>query len=198
MIAFGGKCSAEILKISIFLMKLAKKHRMHSAVTLILAIIAITKPIMFVLILFVAAGAVSTLYKIALNIGLDFELQSFFTVAAGTIYGTKAGFIVGITSVLLAHSINFMLFRNVFLSCIYAISFGILGMLSAAVPFNFVIMASTIYVLANDLLFVFLGTAFGANPAKLIFAAGVHAPFVYIVLSRALMPTVKLFGGGYI
>jgi hypothetical protein len=44
-------------------------------------------------------------------------------------------------------------------------------------------------------MFVFLGTAFGANPGRLILTATVHTPFVYIVFSRALIPVVKLLGG---
>ncbi|MBI2144541.1 hypothetical protein HYU17_05335 [Candidatus Woesearchaeota archaeon] len=174
---------------------LIKKHKVLSGLVCTSLLLAVFKPVFFVLTIFIVLGALSTVYKIAFNVGFDFELQSFFTVAAGNLFGPKAGIIVGLLSVLLGHSINFMLFRNALLSGIYAISFALLGLLAAVVPLNYLVMAGTAYVFANDVLFIFLGTMFGAPTGKLLLAAIVHPFLVYFLLSKILMPLLNLFGG---
>ncbi|MBI4438320.1 hypothetical protein HY640_00135 [Candidatus Woesearchaeota archaeon] len=158
-----------------------------------LAVVAATKPVMFLLAVFVLLAALSTLYKTFINVGIDLELQSFFTIAAGYAFGSKAGMFVGFLSVLLAHMLNFMFFRNPILSLIYAVSFAGLGAL-ASISGNHVVIAGTMYVLAVDVAFIFLGTALGAPAIRLVIAAITHPFFVYLVLSTGLMPLVRLFG----
>ena len=153
------------------------------------------KPALLILGIFIAIGAISTVYKSRLNIGLDLELQSFFTIASGAIYGPAAGMIVGFLSVLIGHSLNLMFFSNPILSIIYATSFAFLGMISAGTSAGTLVIVAIIYIIANDVIFIFLGSLMGANPGRLIFSAIVHPIFVFILLSRLLIPFIRVMGG---
>ncbi len=156
---------------------------------------AIFIPLIFFITLFIILGAASTIYKSHFNIGLDLELQSFFTVAAGQMFGPGPGAFVGFFSVLLGHFMNLMFMGNPILSLVYASSFALLGLLSASVPLGILLVFCTAYVLANDLMFVVLGSMLGANPARLIVAAVIHPIFVCIVLGRILIPIISVVRG---
>lgn len=174
---------------------LARKHKLMSGLIFAILLLAVFKPVFFVLTLFVILGAFSTIYKIIFNIGFDLELQSFFTILAGVLFGPKAGMLVGLLSVLIGHSINFMLVRNLILSGIYAISFAILGLIAGVSSLNHIVLIGTMYILANDVLFIFLGTMFGAPLGRMILAAIIHPIFVYMALSKVLIPVLGMFGG---
>ncbi|MEK6968310.1 MAG: hypothetical protein AABX51_06780 [Nanoarchaeota archaeon] len=160
-----------------------------------ISVLFFLKPVVVVLFIFILIGSVSTIYKSRLNIGLDLELQSFFTIAAGAIYGPNAGVAVGFFSVIIGHALNLMFFSNPILSIIYAASFAFLGMLSAQLPANALVIVAAVYIIANDIIFIFLGSMMGANPGRLIFSAVVHPVFVFVLLSRLLIPFVKVMGG---
>jgi len=152
-------------------------------------------PKLTILALFIFIGAASTFYKAFFNFGLDFELQSFFAISAGVIFGPTEGLIVGFFSVIAGHCLNLMFFSNPILSLTYAISFGVLGMISATLPLGAIVFICMIYVIANDLLFIVLGSMMGANTGRLIVSAIIHAPYTFFLFSRILIPFVKMVGG---
>lgn len=158
-------------------------------------VLLILKPIFLVLGLFIAIGSLSTIYKSRINVGLDLELQSFFTIAAGMIYGPQAGLIVGFLSVIIGHSLNLMFFSNPILSTIYASSFAFLGMISASTPIGIIVLVAVAYIIANDIIFVLLGTMMGANTGRLIVTAILHPIYVFIIYSRLLVPFVRVARG---
>ncbi len=177
------------------ILKFVKAHALAlSGLFLLFIFLAVTKPLFFILAIFIALGAISTTYKNVLNIGIDFELQSLVTVISGAVYGPTAGVAVGFLSVLIGHVLNFMFLRNPILSLIYAGSFAVLGLISAITPSANLVQVGTIYVLANDIIFVFLGSAFGAPVIRLVIAAIVHPSFVYFLFSSILIPLVNFFG----
>lgn len=174
--------------LEVLLKRLFKPYAIVLSSALLIGLIFF-RPLVIMVIL-IAIGAISIIYKRWVSIGIDLEMCSFCAVAVGAAYGATAGAVSGGISMLLALILNGHALENPFFTAIKIVSVAGLGILASLFSAGNLVLVPGIYTFVADAIFVAIALQTGGNAGKLIVFILTHTLIVIYQL-KLLLPLAK-------
>ena len=157
-------------------------------------ILFILKKNFFIVLFFVALGAVSMIYRLFVDVGIGFELCTLSTVLVAMKFGSKLGILVGFLCVTIGLALNTRLFRHPIDSLYHVIGFCIIGYVASFFALENIFGVGMIIVVVYNLIYFPFRLLFGSNVIKLLIYSATNIFFNYIIFKSLAPLFIRMLG----